>query len=387
MKRKLLVGLAGWTALVATIWTVPAWWCRRGADAWREPGPGPQRALGRHVERVIRDGVGLRNFHTGDPQFDGEWLFGSHLMAGLGHLQLAVLDPASASSRVAFAETCIDAILRDEVRRFDRTTWRCDPLDAPGTDQDHAAYLGYFDLLLGLDRLLHPETRHAALHDRITAHLVARVEATPGLLLESYPDEIYPLDTGQGSAFRDGLHQRATGSDHRALLARWAATCRSTWRDPESGLLYQAFSSRGRPVDAPRGSGTALGVYFTSFADPVLARELYDAMTRSLDDGLCGFGAFREYPRGIEGRGDIDSGPVVFGLGLSATGFGLAGARMFDDRARFARLFSSAVLAGAPTARGAELQFATGGPLGNAILLAMTTALPPERLPAGRGVP
>jgi hypothetical protein len=383
MRRRILVALVGWAAFLAVTATVPAWWCRRGAEAWLKPEPVPQQALARHVERTIRAGVGLTDFHTGDDRFDGEWLFGSLLMAGLGHLQLAVADPAAASSHLAVAELCIGRMLEEPVRRFDREAWHVDALDASGTDGDHAAYLGYFNLLLGFDRLLHPATRHAALNDRITAHLVARIEATPGLLLQSYPGELYPVDNCAviGSI---GLHQRATGTDHRDLLARWSAACRTQWRDPASGLLFQSFDPlHVRPADDPRGSGTALGLYFLSFADPALAAELYAAMSRSLKDSLLGFGAFREYPRGTSGTGDIDSGPVVFGLGLSATGFGLAGARLFDDREQFRRLYGSAVFAGAPVRRNGEFQFATGGPLGNAILLAMLTALPPGRLPAG----
>ena len=382
--RRWLTTVAGWGVFLVVTATVPAWWCGRGADAWWGPEEQRTAQLGRYVERAVRDGIGLRDFRTGDEQFDGEWLFGSHLMAGLGHLQLAVRWPDAASNHIAFAELCAARMLEEPVRRFDRTAWGRDPVDALGSPQDHAAFLGYFNLLLGFDRLLNPASPHADLNDRITEHLVARIEATPGLLLASYPGEVYPVDNCAviGSI---GLHQRATGRDHRALIGRWTERCRARWRDPASGLLYQAFDpDHDEPADDPRGSGTSLGLYFLAFADPALARDLYDAMVRTLDDRLLGFGAFREYPRGTAGRGDIDSGPIVFGLGLSPTGFGVAGARMFDDRARFAGLYRSAVLAGAPVRRGDEFQFATGGPLGNAILLAMYTALPPGQLPAGR---
>lgn len=90
--------------------------------------------------------------------------------------------------------------------------------------------------------------------------------------------------------------------------------------------------------------------------------------------GVFGFGAIREYPQGIEGNGDIDSGPVLFGFGFSATGFGIAAARVFGDDRLFARLYSSAILAGAPIHDDGQLDFLTAGPLGNAILLAMFTA-------------
>ena len=387
--KKRWVARAGWILFLAVNCTLPAWWFRRGADAWFGNDRVQPAKLAAALAHRIDTGVGLADFHTGHAQFDGEWLFGSYLMAGLGFLQSAAAHPAAAAPHLARAHDCAEKILAPAVRAFDRASWGGkDPLDALGTAQDHAAYLGYLNVLLGFERLLDPQNSHAALNDRVAAHLAARMEATPGLLLESYPGERYPVDNCAAIA-GIALHQRATGADHRALLARWSERCRGRWIDPKSGVLFQAWSAEeDQPCDAPRGSGTALGLYFLSFADPALSRDLYAALARSLGDGLLGFGAFREYPPGRkEGRGDIDSGPVVFGLGLSATGFGLAGARMYGDRDRFARLYSSAALAGAAVERDGRFEFTTGGPLGNAILFAMLTALPPERLPAGRAAP
>ena len=68
----------------------------------------------------------------------------------------------------------------------------------------------------------------------------------------------------------------------------------------------------------------------------------------------------------------------MFGYGVSATGFGLAGSRMFGDKALFNQLYSTAYLVGAPVDRGAGREFVLGGPLGNAIMFALLTA----RLPA-----
>jgi len=82
----------------------------------------------------------------------------------------------------------------------------------------------------------------------------------------------------------------------------------------------------------------------------------------------------REYPHGHSGSGDIDSGPVILGYGVSATGFALGPARIHGDQALFGRLLRTAVLFGAPLQRKDTLEFVSGGPLGNAILFAMLTA-------------
>ena len=103
---------------------------------------------------------------------------------------------------------------------------------------------------------------------------------------------------------------------------------------------------------------------------------MYRGITQSLESSLFNFGAIREYPHGENGISDIDSGPIIFGYGFSATGFTIGAARAYGDQPLYARLYSSAVLAGAPSLRDGRLDFLTGGSLGNAILFAMLTTVP-----------
>jgi len=383
--RRFLLALARlastWLAFALGVLVVPHRWCMRDADRWFARDPVLQESLARGVERFVRGGVGLTDFDTGNAQFNGEWLFGSYLMAGFGFGQLALAHPERRDHYLPLLEYCLDQLQTPEVREFDRASWQRDPIDALGSDEDHAAYLGYFNLLLGLHRQLVPESRFTALHDAISEHLARRLAASPIQMLVTYPGEVYPVDNCAvvGSL---GLHARVTERGHPELVKAWVQQVRARYLDPESGLLVQALDFlNGRAVDAPRGSGTSLGLYFLSFADDALARDMYQGLRRSLGRTFLGFGAVREYPAGVSGTGDIDSGPILLGYGLSPTGFALAGSLMYGDHAYFRRLVSSAYLAGAPLWRGDRLEFVTGGPLGNAILLAMLTAGPGRASP------
>jgi hypothetical protein len=152
--------------------------------------------------------------------------------------------------------------------------------------------------------------------------------------------------------------------------------------DPQTGLLVQAIDpGTGGAADGPRGSGTFLASYFLLAADPELSYSLYQAGRRELGGSALGFAAMRERPASAPGRGDIDSGPIVFGFGVSATGFALAGARAFGDRETFTSLYATASLFGVPSTReDGGKRFIAGGPLGDAILCAMATAPTPEEL-------
>ena len=364
-------------AYVTGLWTIPHWWCGREASRWFAGDEVLVRRLAHTVTASVGHKIGREDFHTGNAQFNGEWLFGTYMMAGMGFGQMAVEHPAMQGECAAAMKLCIDRLLSSEVRTFDKETWKSDPLETLAGSDDHAAYLGYLNLLLSLHRRVDPHSEYTSLNDQITAALVRRLEASPILLLHSYPNEVYPVDNcaAIGSI---GLYDQVTGVDHRALLNKWTQRCREKYVDAPSGLIYQCVDPRtGAPADLPRGSGTTLGLYFLSFADPKFSGELFTAVRRQLADRVMGFGVIREYPRGVTSEdGDIDSGPVVFGYGVSATGFGLAGSRIFGDKAQFNQLYSTAYLVGAPVDRGVGREFVMGGPLGNAIMFAMLTAQP-----------
>jgi hypothetical protein len=138
--KRSVTALAGWAIFLGVIWTLPAWWCRRGAERWFDGDPAVQEKLATGVERHVVNSVTPDHFQTGSSQFDGEWLFGSYLTAGFGFLQVAIAHPEMRETNVRRAETCIEKILSAEVREFDRDSWRAgDPIEKLGSEQDHSA--------------------------------------------------------------------------------------------------------------------------------------------------------------------------------------------------------------------------------------------------------
>lgn len=353
--------------------------CATGdAEALFEGDLATQTALARGVVDDLEAGVSTATFHTGSPRFDGEWTLATYQMAAIGLAQVVVSHPEHPELKDELEpsiEASVERLLAPETTAFGAEAWHAAALDDLATDRGHA-YLGYINLALGMLRIVAPHNRFAALHDRITDALARRISTAPEGLIETYPNEAYPADVASviGSI---GLHDRAAGSDHHALLAAWSAVFRARWIDPRSGMIYQAGDpTTGKPRGAARASHTALAVFALSFALPEISRDLFGAIQRSQHASFVGFGAIREDAPGHEGSSDIDSGPVVLGVGVSATGFTLGGARIHGDRALYTQLYRTADLFGAPHRSGAGRRFVSGGPLGDAILLAMLTARP-----------
>jgi hypothetical protein len=320
--------------------------------------------------------AGVEADSPGSAFFDAEWSFGTCTMVVMGLGQVALEHPELKERYLPGMEACLDWLMLPESRAFGSAKWDADGLVRPGLERtapaEHA-YLGYLNLALGMHRLLEPESRYALTHDVLSAALAARL-AAPIHQFRTYPWESYPVDQAvcAGSV---GLHDLATGSDHTERLADWTARFRQAAVDPETGWLFQRLDSEdGIPGDHPRASGTALAAYALLYAAPELSGELYGALAEHGLRAPLGLGAIREYPPGIRGRGDIDSGPVILGFGVSATGFAMAGARAHGDERAYRRIGRTAALFGLPGWRHGGRWYWTGGAIGNAIMLAMHTA-------------
>jgi hypothetical protein len=340
------------------------------AGAYWEGEATSQEALSDGVITQVAAGVSEEQFKTGSARFDSEWVFGTSMMAAVGLAQVAKQHPERKDEHLPAIRAAVDAMLAPEGHRFDTDAWGEDPLAVLDGDRGHVAFLGYLGLAMSLERELDPEGPHAELHDRVIDALVRRFEAHPGRAVETYPDERYPVDNAAGIA------AIALAGGHEDVVQAWIRTCRARWIDPETGLLYQNVTDDGHGW--PRGSGTMLAAFFLGYADPSLSKELFEAGKRELVGTTIGWTALREYPRGVDKPGDIDSGPLVAGYSISATGFAVGAARMHGDEELYARLVATAELFGAPANTNEGMRWVTGGPLGDAILLAMLTA---PRLP------
>ena len=327
------------------------------------------------VAEWLEGGVTTSQFQTGTPLFDAEWVFGTSQMAALGYGQQAQRDPEQREQALCRMELAIEGMLSDEGRAFDRGKWREDPVENLKSGRGHAAWLGYTNLALSVHRSLVPDSKYSALNDKLTEAIARRVLGSPAGVFETYPGELYPVDTAAGVA-SVMLHDRATGGQHAAVIAHWKVAYQADQRDKETGLLYQSLDGRARPNDYARGSGTFLASWFLSFGDSELACELYAAGRASLRADVGPLAGMREYAPGVDGGMDVDSGPIVAGLGVSSTGFAIGAARACGDDETALSLTRTANWIGRAEDEGGARHWKTGeqlggAPVADAILFAM----------------
>ena len=121
---------------------------------------------------------------------------------------------------------------------------------------------------------------------------------------------------------------------------------------------------------ARKASSIWLSAHCLSLIDEEFAADQYRRAERTGADGAW-VRVREEWPASWKGPTDVDSGPVIPGLEISAGSSGLAfvGARAFDDRAYFRSLQTTLDFAGFPHQRDGRLRYCASNQVGDAVVL------------------
>ncbi|MFG1968541.1 hypothetical protein ACGFJC_04415 [Nonomuraea fuscirosea] len=127
-----------------------------------------------------------------------------------------------------------------------------------------------------------------------------------------------------------------------------------------------------------RGSSQSMIQRFLPDIDPGFAAGQYLRFRDRYVVTPLGLGpAVREYPSGMDGPGDVDSGPLPLGVSLSATAVTLGAAQVHGDAALAGALARYGELAGLPVGTPWTKRYAFGlMPIGDAFLAWSKTARP-----------
>lgn len=218
------------------------------------------------------------------------------------------------------------------------------------------------------------------------AALAAAFDASPTPFLVSYPRQAWPCDSVVAAAALSA-HDRLLPARYGPTLARWRRLVDER-RDPATGLLPHRVDWRtGACLEGARGSSQALLLRFLPAVDAEWARRDYRRFRELFAGGPWGTMGVREYPRGRRGPMDVDSGPILGGVGAVASVVAVAPALTQGDRALAEPLLQTVEsLAGPFTWRGSKRYAAGRVPVADAFLVWAKLAPPGagEWSPVGR---
>lgn len=186
--------------------------------------------------------------------------------------------------------------------------------------------------------------------------------------LDSYPGQAWPVDTVVLVAALARASELLDFLEGRASVRRWRAEA-VQWQDPALGLLPHQVDAHGAVLEGPRGSSQALIQVFWPDIDPSGAAASWERFEDTFLTSVVGLRGVREFPKGQSGRGDVDSGPLIRGVSLSASAVGLGAAHRHEQSELADRLSRQADLVGVPLTWRGERRYAGGAlPVGDAFL-------------------
>ncbi|MBL1077730.1 hypothetical protein JK358_25340 [Nocardia sp. 2] len=210
-----------------------------------------------------------------------------------------------------------------------------------------------------------------------SAEIARAFKASETPFLEAYPGQAWPVDSTVAIASLR-LHDRLLGTWFDGVAVRWLAAVRQRL-DPATGLLpHQVSPKDGSLLESARATSQTVILRFLPEIDPDFAKSQYQNFRARFLSYPAGFGpAIREYPEGTDGPGDVDSGPLLAGISLSATVVGLGAARVNGDTSLATALGSAGELLGAPLTLPGTKRYALGLlPIGDDFLVWSATARP-----------
>jgi hypothetical protein len=331
---------------------------------------------------------------------NAEWDFMGRTYLVLSLANLALREPARKAEYLGVLDGLIDQTLRDETTGgmyyflmpyAHARPWVQEPPRSLFVD-------GEIALMLAARRMLGERADYRDEVRRRLAVIEARMNASPVLCAESYPDECWLFcNTIALAAMR--LTDVRDGSDHGPFFRRWTETARAKLMNRRTGMLVSSFTFRGRSGDGPEGSSIWMAAHMLQIIDPQLAADQYARARRELGCSVLGFGYAHEWPASGSRGQDVDSGPVIPLLDVSAgsSGLALVGAAAFGDTDFLRQLHTTLDFAAFPMRTDGKLRYAASNQVGDAVLLyslvlgplwdlarpdAISTTLPVSR-PAG----
>ncbi|MGV3539782.1 MAG: hypothetical protein ACO1OQ_08225, partial [Rufibacter sp.] len=148
--------------------------------------------------------------------------------------------------------------------------------------------------------------------------------------LESYGHNAWPADMFLAVASLANHDQRYPPL-YQKDLQTWLQKVKAKV-DPKTKMLpHKVDSFTGETIEEPRGGSMSLMLRLLAEIDPTFAKEQYRLFKKNFVSTALGLPAVREYPMGKFGLGDIDSGPVIMGVGFPATIVSIGTFQIFGD--------------------------------------------------------
>jgi hypothetical protein len=313
--------LLRWTCTAAVLWTQVNLRSPDPTDFTPDTVPPDTADQLSWLREALDDGAGTDM----QAQFPEGYVF-TWALYGLSQVQLGLRYPVGAPERISAESEARRALTMLQTPEAQR------PFQNLKQPPMGAFYLGWTNWLRGgLLMLQVPNARKDEVEDFKTAcAIIANGLRRDGPYMPSYPDKRWPADSVVAAASLR-LHDSILKPRYETLLATWLTRVEQS--EDALGLIPHAVGNHdGTRASAARGSSQALMLRFLFEIDPDRTRKWYRTVRQQFVTSKAGLPAMLEYPKGKEGPGDVDSGPLIAGASAPAMVVNIGTAMLLGDR-------------------------------------------------------
>ena len=195
-------------------------------------------------------------------------------------------------------------------------------------------YSGWNNYLLGKKLSIENETERDSnevnLYHEQSDAIAAALQNPETPFPESYQYAAWPSDVMVAVASL-ALEKEIGQPVHRKIIDKWLSDIKT--RLDTNGLIpHSVFYTDGKPKNLAEGNSQSLILNFLYDIDSSFARQQFNIYKSKFLTTRFGLPAIRQFPDGVDGSGDIDSGPVIFGIGGAASIVGLRTMTIFGEQ-------------------------------------------------------
>ena len=157
------------------------------------------------------------------------------------------------------------------------------------------------------------------------------IEDSETPFLASYDRAAWPCDTIP-AIHAMATYEHVTGEGrYTGLIEAWLREAKDRLDQNTDLLPHTAGLPDGRKVGVARATSQVIMLRHLPDIDPAFARDQYERFRDHFFTSFVGIPCVREYPHGIGGAGDVDSGPLIFGRSISGTVMTMGIASIYGD--------------------------------------------------------
>lgn len=177
--------------------------------------------------------------------------------------------------------------------------------------------------------------------------------------LEAYPGSAWPVDTFPAMVSLK-VYGSVVDDRYEQQISNWLKETEG-YLDPATGLIpHRVDPQTGTLRIGARATSQSLILLFIRELDSTVAQDHYNRFREQFALYVYGIPGVSEYPAGMNGPGDVDSGPLIAGASLSATTVMIGTARAYGDANWGDSIWHAGEMLGMPLRWGGEKWYAFG---------------------------